>query len=281
MNLVPQTDFFQVPREPHEIIADALAYKPRAIYAGYSGGDDSLVSTHWMMNNVPGCRVLHINTGIGIELTRQHVRKTCAQYGWELIEVRAKEDCGQDYREMVLKHGFPGPAMHHRMYARLKERCVRKVVRESKVHRRDKVLIATGIHKEESLIRMGYGDRNINFVGAQMWVNHLYWWPKQRFREYIKEHGLPRSPVSVTLGMSGECLCGAYAHKGEKEMVRVVDPATAEYLDRLEEEVRAAGHNWGWEDGPPNSEKHGRDPSTMPMCRGCEKTQMLFEEAAE
>lgn len=267
-------DLFISPREPEEILAEAMTHKPVAIYSAFSGGDTSLVVTHWMMNHVPGCRVFHANTGIGLEPAREFVRETCRKYGWPLDEIRAKEDCGQDYREMVLKHGFPGPAMHHRMYARLKERPVRLLVKRAKKAHRDKVMISTGIYKEESQIRMGYGDRNINFVGSQMWANLFYWWPKARFTAYLTEHGIERSPVSKLLGMSGECLCGAHAHSGEKALVRIVDPATADYLDALERDVRAAGHDWGWEDRPPKpaKESHSSPDLFMPFCRGCEKT---------
>src|SRR5690606_4115847 len=147
-----------------------------------------------------------------------------------------------------------------RMYARLKERPVRLVVKRGKVgHRsRDKVLIATGIYKDESLIRMGYGDRNINFVGSQMWVNAMYWWPKWRFMEYLAYHGIKRSPVAEMLGMSGECLCGANAHPGEKALIRIVCPETADRIDRLEIKVRAAGHDWGWEERPPKRSEERR-----------------------
>lgn len=258
---------------PEEIIAMAEEYEPAARFVGYSGGDDSLVAAHWTMTNVPGCRVLHVNTGIGIERTRQHVRETCDRYDWPLTEIRALEDCGEDYDAIVLKNGFPGPAMHGRMYQRLKERAIRKVVARSKNRRRDKVMISTGIRQDESQRRMGYGDTVVDFVGAQMWVNPLYWRPKSWFMDYIAEHKLPRSPVSQMLGMSGECLCGAFAHPGEKALVRIVDPDTADRIDALEIRVREAGHNWGWEDRPPReAPDDGRQPDMfMPFCRGCEK----------
>lgn len=265
-------DMFTTPREPDAILSEALSFSPKAIYAAFSGGDTSLAMTHWMMSNVPGCRVFHANTGIGVEAAREFVRETCDKYGWPLDEIRAKEDCGQDYRQMVLRHGFPGPAMHHRMYARLKERPVRLLVKRAKTKRTDKIMIATGLYKEESAIRMGYGDRNVNFVGAQMWVNTHYWWPKSRFMDYIRQHKLQRSPVSEVLGMSGECLCGAHAHPGEKALVRLIEPKTADYLDELESEVRAAGHNWGWEDRPPkDKETTSTQIDLFTFCRGCEK----------
>lgn len=274
------TESTAVHRTPEDIIAEALTHKPVAIYAAMSGGDTSLATTHWMMTNVPGCRVFHANTGIGIEATREFVRETCAKYGWPLDEIRAREDCGQDYRAMVLEHGFPGPGHHRKMYQRLKERAVREIVRRSKTAKMDRVMIATGIYHDESMNRMGYADRVIDRVNAQIWVNPLYWWTKQRFLDYLAEHDIPRNPVAEALGMSGECLCGAYAHKGEKALIRVVCPRTADYLDELERDVRAAGHDWGWEGMPPRggvrkareAANVDRPRSDMPFCRGCEKT---------
>jgi 3'-phosphoadenosine 5'-phosphosulfate sulfotransferase (PAPS reductase)/FAD synthetase len=153
---------------PQQIINKAISlYKPVAIYAGFSGGRDSIATVHWMMNNVPGTEVVHFNTGIGIERSRVFVRETCASYGWKLHEIRAKEDCGQDYEELVKRFGFPGPDGHGMMYARLKERAVRLLVKRSKKNRNDKVLIATGIRHDESLRRMQYATREVNTVGAQ------------------------------------------------------------------------------------------------------------------
>lgn len=267
-----------------------MEFDPVAVYVGFSGGDDSLATTHWMMSNVPGCRPLHINTGIGIERTRQHVREVCAQYGWDLLEVRAKEDCGQDYDAYVMKWGFPGPPLHQRFYNRLKGRAIEKVVRDEKAKlnrakgwQRAKVMIATGIRNDESERRMGYGGREVNFVGGQMWVNPLYWRTKAWFMDYIREHNLPRNPVSELLGMSGECLCGAFAHEGEKAMIRLACPTTADRLDALEAKVRAAGHDWGWEDRPPREPKPPEVATIFrPMCVGCGKDedQRDFWEAA-
>lgn len=268
---------------PEEIIEKALDYKPVAVFVGYSGGDDSLATAHWAMTNVPSCEVVHFNTGIGIEATRDHVRKVCAEFGWPLTEVRAKEDCGQDYDAYVKKWGFPGPPLHQRFYNRLKGRCAEKVVRDRKRFRsREKVLFLTGIRHDESVRRMAYGGREVNHVGSQIWANPLYWRSKSWFMDYIREHNLPRNPVSEALGMSGECLCGAFAHKGEKALVRIVCPRTADRLDRLEAEVRALGFTWGWEDGPPKAPKVKllKAAPFMPTCQGCEKTADLFEDEA-
>lgn len=285
-----QYDLFPGPTPlEDEIIARALSHDPVARYVGYSGGDDSLVALHLAMMTVPGCRPVSFITGIGVQATIDHRRRVCDRYGWDLLEIHAKEDCGQDYDHYVMKWGFPGPPLHQRFYNRLKGRCVEKLVRDAKAatgvgpKSRRKVMIMTGIRKDESQRRMGYGGREVNFVGSQMWVNPLYHRPKSWFMDYIKAHNLPRNPVSVTLGMSGECLCGAFAHKGELAMVRTVCPRTAQRIEDLQERVRAAGHAWGWEEYPPETKVARKAKASKhhhPLCVGCEKTPYMFEETA-
>jgi len=261
-------------KEPRQIIDEALSqYEVNAKFVGMSGGRDSIAVTHWMMENVDGCKVFHLNTGIGIKRTREFVRDTCRDMGWPLVEIRAKEDCGQDFDEIVLKHGFPGPHGHTFMYNRLKERCLLRLHREYKQRRGGKILLATGLRYDESARRMRYAGREVNRQGGLIWVNPLYWFSASDRDRYIEEHSLPINPISATLGMSGECLCGAFAHKGEKEMVRLVDPETAERLDALERKCLERGFTWGWEGAPPAG-GHNPDQQTMdfqPLCVGCEK----------
>lgn len=269
-------------RSPEEIIAEALAFNPVAILALFSGGDDSLVSTEWYMENVPGCEVAHINTGIGLEITRRHVRETCARRGWKLTEVRAKEDCGQDYEKIVEKHGFPGPDAHRYMYSLLKERPIRKLVRDRKTKTSDKVLLLTGIRHDESARRSGYGGAEVTKVGAQVWVNALYWVPQSEFQRIRSERQLQRGPASVSLGMSGECLCGAFATPGELAGIRLLEPGTADRIERIEAVVKPK-HGWGWEGRPPPRLGSGKlappafeptDDLFSPLCTGCMKTPL-------
>ena len=268
-------------RTPADIVAEAMTHGPVAIRVGFSGGRDSLAVTDWMMENVPGAEPFHCNTGIGIERTREFVRDTCRDRGWPLHEIRAKEDCGQDYDALVMRHGFPGPDGHGMMYARLKERPIRELVRRAQGKRGDKVMLATGIRHDESVRRMRYSGREVNHVGSQLWVNPIYWWTPYQRDAYIKERGLPINPISADLGMSGECLCGAFAHKGEKALVRLVDAATAQRITDLEQRVSDAGFNWGWEGKPPRG---GHNPAQIdafrPLCVGCEKVHAITEETA-
>lgn len=255
----------------YSIMQEAVdTYHPVQIYVGFSGGTDSLATTHWVMTHYPNAKVFHINTGIGIERTRQFVRDTCAFYGWPLVEVHAKHDCGQDYEELVKQWGFPGPGHHTKMYNRLKERGIAKITRDAKTAWKDRVLFVGGIRKDESKRRSNYDDRVIQRQGARVWAMPIYYWTGTDKHRYIEEHGLPRNPVSDLLGMSGECLCGAYAHPGELELIRMVEPETAERIECLEREVKACGHRWGWEGKPPKSKEYD------PQLRGVVEEEQQF-----
>lgn len=266
---------------PEQILAQAQKeHGPVAIYVGFSGGRDSIAVTHWMMNRVHGCQAFHANTGIGIEATREYVRATCKRFGWPLVEIRAKEDCGQDYDELVKEQGFPGPDHHRKMYDRLKGRAVELLVRNVKKHRHDRVMIASGIRHDESLIRMGYAGREVNRVGAQVWINPIYWWSKHDRDAYIEQHKLPVNPISQKLGMSGECGCGAYAQPGELKFWKAIDPAFGERIERLQQEVLARGFTWAWDGRPPKG-GHNPDQESLfaPLCgSGCMRSAVVKKE---
>jgi tRNA(Ile)-lysidine synthase TilS/MesJ len=101
-----------------------MMHKPKHAVALFSGGYDSLVTTHLTMSYMERYYpklprfVAHINTGIGIEETRTFVRETCKQYGWTLKEYTTE----YNYDDLAMEYGFPGPAMHGVMYIKLKER---------------------------------------------------------------------------------------------------------------------------------------------------------------
>lgn len=281
-----------------QIMRQALdQYRPIAILAAYSGGNDSIVSTHFACKQFSAA-VVHCNTNIGITRTRKHVRDTSNKFGWQLKEQYAQPEGkpglvdetslpighwtdGTAYEEFVLNYGFPGPAQHGRMYQRLKERPLAKLVAELKLghSNRANVLIVSGIRHDESAIRAGY-RKAIQKDGGKIWVNPFYFQTAIDFEFYRQEFGLPRNPVSDRIGISGECLCGAFAKDGEKEKVRSVEPEIAKYLDLLEERVLANGFPWSWGKSPPQwwlDERKGQGmlfemgPEFQPMCVGCVK----------
>jgi 3'-phosphoadenosine 5'-phosphosulfate sulfotransferase (PAPS reductase)/FAD synthetase len=237
----------------------------------YSGGNDSTVLAHLMRHRVD--YAVHCNTTIGIEDTRQFVRDTCAAWGLELLERTAP----QSYRDLVLERGFPGPGMHYKMYQRLKERALREVQRELITDsRRQRVLFIAGRRRSESARRKNIPLHETD--GSVIWASPLAMWTKLDLNTYRLMMGdVPVNEVSEKLHMSGECLCGAYAHPNELEELRFWYPAVADDIEALQAEVTAAGHKppfngWGHGQGKPPEQ-------TGPLCSSCDFQMGLWEVA--
>jgi 3'-phosphoadenosine 5'-phosphosulfate sulfotransferase (PAPS reductase)/FAD synthetase len=246
------------------VLDEAIAkYKPVAILGLFSGGHDSLTAVHVASRHPAFTAAVHINTGIGVPQTRDFVNETCGRQQWLLFEYRAKEDCGQDYVDIVREHGFPGPAQHSKMYIRLKERALRVCIKEFKAghSRRDCVLLVSGVRFQESERRMGYKEP-ITKDGSKIWVNIINDWSKADCSSYIAGNNIPRSPVVDLIHKSGECLCGAFAKPGEFKELAFWYPEVATWIENM---PTPNGKCWGW--GATAERKKRKAPG--PMCEGC------------
>lgn len=222
----------------------------------FSGGNDSTVLTHLM--RPWSTHAAHANTGIGIEETRQFVRDTCAAWGLPLLE-RAAPRVEDSYRAHVLKHGFPGPGMHARIYQRLKERALEQIRREIVTNGyQERVIFLAGRRRDESKRREDVP--HVERKGSTVWESSLVDWTSLDMNTYRLMH-LDDDPVPVNdaaskLHMSGECLCGCFAKPGEREEVRFWYPAVIAYIEALEDEIADAAHipphrrTWGWGSDP-------------------------------
>lgn len=256
-------------QDEREIVAEAVLF---------SGGNDSTTLAHIFKDRAS--HAIHANTTIGIEQTRRFVRDTCEAWGIPLIEKTAPTS----YRELVIERGFPGPAMHFKMYQRLKERCLdaaRVDLGVSNSRTKAAVFIA-GRRRQESRRRadVPLSERD----GSVIWVSPLAFWTKLDLNTYrLMNPGIPRNQASDTLHMSGECLCGAFAHRGELDEIGHWYPEVRAEIEALEAEVRAAGHpepfcTWGHGQGKPSEEVGA-------MCTSCDarfipgQTDLLDEVA--
>jgi len=258
-------------RDPFSIMDEACSLAPDApVFGLFSGGHDSFVSSHLASQHPRFVGIVHVNTGIGIELSRVFVREMCRMFGWPLYEYKATElPTPQIYEEIVMKYGFPGPSQHSTMYSLLKERCLRRL-KGDYARRRDIVLI-TGIRKQESVKRMGYA-REIDKRGQWGWTAPTVDWSEEDCRSYMNAYNLPRNPVKDKLCISGECLCGAFARPGERLEIREHFPEIDDRLTRLEKcAVNTPCPKWG--SGGPSYEKlqerKGQTSMFMPLCVGC------------
>lgn len=236
----------------------------RKRFALLSGGDHSIVATHYAFEYGAADEAAHIDTGIGVPECKEFVQDVCRRYGWPLRILTPPP--GLSYWNLVMKYGFPGPAMHYLYYRNLKERAIRQLVKESKVGRMDEIALISGVHQQESARRMGFTMPRIK-IGSQVWLAPLFNFNALDFHDYKRKYSLPTSPVKAKLGFSGECLCGAFAKPREIEKIELHYPMTAAYIHDLEQSVNAAGKHcvWGTRPSKPNQ----LDIPFMPLCSSC------------
>lgn len=258
---------------------------PAGVVGMYSSGDDSgaVMITLELWSKARGIpfEVAHINTGIGIEASRAHARQVATDRTWRFSEWKTDPThyvrmvTGQERRRSV-PGGFPGAPLHSMYYRELKDRRVADLMRHIKraAPRSAQVLLVSGIRREESKRRMGYANE-INKQHAQIWVNPLLHATKDDCLDLMEFGNLPRNPASQTIHMSGECLCGAMNSPGELAEIRFWFPDTAAQIDRISEQVIAAGYPWGWDEERPSwfdALARGQAPlfDFMPLCVGCQ-----------
>jgi 3'-phosphoadenosine 5'-phosphosulfate sulfotransferase (PAPS reductase)/FAD synthetase len=234
-----------------------------ALAVGFSGGNDSTTLTHLFRKDVDFA--LHANTTIGIEETREFVRNTCEEWGLSLVE-RTPPRATDQYRHLVLTRdrgkkgqalgGFPGPAMHFKMYQRLKERAIEQVQREVITNsRRERFVVILGRRRTESQRRSRV--TSIDRRGARLNVSPLVNWTKadlNTYRLWSASVGetLPRNVASDLIHMSGECLCGSFASPGERAEIAYWFPGPFEQIAELEsalagrDDIPEHRKSWGW-----------------------------------
>lgn len=219
-------------------------YDPSHVFACFSGGHDSLVASHVASRHPRFSGCFHANTGIGIEQSREFVRRTCAESGWRLVEYAPSDlDGGYTYDELVLEMGFPrGPQSHNRCLFYLKQRAMNRLVREHKENYHDRIGLVTGIRRQESNRRMNADmSQPCTRDGAKVWINPIIDWSGTDCTRYIERVGLDRNPVVDNLHRSGECLCGALANPKEIRLIEALYPEAAERIHDLERRCEEKG----------------------------------------
>lgn len=222
-----------------------------------SGGHDSLTAMHvaQQSDHVHLDGIVHINTGIGISDTRAFVRQRAHELGLDYYEVGRPEPIGdrsefrphvREYRYLIRQYGFPGPAVHDKMYINLKHEPLKAWL---DAHYPDRELtLVSGVRRHESERRM----ENVDETGVQDYLGCTTVSPIVEFTgldvtRYRAGLDLPSNPVVDALEMSGECLCGAFANRGELRMLRIFYPDMWRRIKCLEAMVSVACCH---EDGP-------------------------------
>ncbi len=262
--------------ESKEIIDKAVAdYKPYATVLMLSGGDDSRLTQEVLRElGIRPDFIIHGVTGTGIKQTTDFVRKIAATTDSKYVEA----DAGDAYIDYLLRKGFfgKGVSAHKFSYHVLKAIFFRKAVshhiRNGKRNR--KVLFFNGVRVDESDNRADkLGDNPYNIDPAaksNIWVNVVHWWTTKQRDQYLSGNSCERSPVSICLGRSGECMCGTMQSGADRMLASEFYPEWGEWIDELDKFITKK-FGWGW--GMSASKKMIQDTKDvsdfMPMCIGC------------
>lgn len=255
------------------------AADPIAVFGLYSGGHDSFTSTYVASAHPRFTAAVHVNTGFGIEATREHVRETCEARRWPLLEYKASENVNakgepdpKSYEWYALRFGFPGPGGHQLIYNHLKERQLRRLERDFGAvggKRPRRVLYVNGCRSQESERRMA-NTQESQIDGRRAWAAVIHDFSALQTRETLAEARQEPNPVTQLIHKSGECMCGAFAQQGELEELNCWDLTRPMYnrIKALEQEI-VPRFGRGWGERPIDDNLTIVNPGML--CWGCDK----------
>lgn len=213
-------------------------------YSLFSGGNDSLVATHYSMSRGYTDEVLYLDTGTGLEENKEYIKEVCENREWPL----RVEETPVDYKEKVLEYGFPNPSQHSWYYRYLKERQLGKIATECD----EKPHFYTGVRKSESRRRMKNVDSEVKETDRWFWHSPISDFTEEDCDEYIEEYDLSRSEIVKNIHRSGDCFCGAFAHRDEELIdLEAHYPEHYRWIKSVEDEVQderggeEKGSYWG------------------------------------
>ena len=195
-----------------------------------SGGKDSVCAAHHLCERgrLAGC--VFVDTGIACPDARPFVEDLCAARGWDLQVFPAP----MSYESLIERYGFPKNLVGHSWaFGSLKERAIVRAKRELGPG----TIFASGARRRESSRRARSIARGFRHNGKVLIENPIVEWSTAEVWAYLRANGLPVSPAYLSLGRSGDCLCGAFSKRGEADTVRRAYPAVADRIHRLEERV--------------------------------------------
>jgi 3'-phosphoadenosine 5'-phosphosulfate sulfotransferase (PAPS reductase)/FAD synthetase len=198
----------------------------------FSGGRDSLCTLEYMrrLGERAGVEItaLHANTTAGLPEVEEYVRTTCANMKVPLVTVRPPKD----FFGLAKKWGIPG----------VKSRWCCKTLKVAPMRRYlseidGPKVIYDGIRAAESAVRAKYVPMWFHPSFRCLSVSPIFGWSDGEVDGYIKRNELPPNPTA-SLGISGECWCGAYMCRTDFEALLKMCPDVFDKLVEVEKAQR-------------------------------------------
>lgn len=227
------------------VIEEARAEGAEEFYALVSGGKDSLATASVAFDLGVLDGIIYIDTTIRVPDSLEHVKQVAFERGWPEVTVLTTK---KTFESFVLKYGFPRPSSHTWAFNSLKWYPLWEFRRDTKDRN---ICFLSGVRRLESRRRMGHVTRFYREPKKRgdrmMWAAPIINWSTPEVLSYLVDKGIVISPAYKKIGISGDCLCGAYARAGEAELIAKHYPEVAEQIRLLEEKAkgRTSQKTWG------------------------------------
>ena len=225
-------------QDPLKILQEVEdTYHRDKFYVMTSGGKDSQTVLDFVNSVGKLEAVVHIKTNIGLSMTTNFVKDFCQSRGYPIHVIEPKPKFV--YVSQALEEGFPGPSQHGIIMWYLKLKAMREFALSINP---EKHCLVTGVRKYESHRRMGKYLTPIQNNGRLWFVSPYYFKSDEEvYKEFLTKN-LPISPAyKKGFHTSGECLCGAFGTRKEKEEIKRVDPHLAEFIEWIELGIKKFG----------------------------------------
>jgi hypothetical protein len=205
---------------------------PKPVYSLFSGGKDSFATASVLAKAGLLKGVVMIDTGIAADTWHEDVMEIVLKKGWywEIVPTPYR------YEAFVAQYGFPGPAMHGIVMNYLKGRAIRQW---KKSHAGE--ALASGVRQEESKRRGWSAVFESQWEGVTIYAPILNWTTEEVIA-FNRDRCYQKPRTYLTMGISGDCLCGAFAQTHEPEAIRAYCPIAAARIAAMRP---PDGYTWG------------------------------------
>lgn len=248
-------------KPPEEVLMDCAKGLGQEVWGLCSGGKDSMTACYIAHKYRPLNGIVTVDTTIGvfkvvngkkIYVALEAAKKFADLLGIQHIIIKPKKS----FKEYVQKYGMPHPGQHNAVYRELKWKPMVKFVRSRKGPKGEyyDVVFISGVRILESKKRfISAKPTQVDPTVKRMrFVAPIIYWDTETVIKFIQEKQFPKSDSYNTLHLSGDCLCGAYAEKGESELISLFYPECGRYIAECEKQANKdhKGKN-GWGNNTP------------------------------
>lgn len=269
--------------ESQRILTTAIEkWQPVALVALFSGGYDSMISTHILhrleTHGLP-IQVWAIDTQLAADGWGEYVQSVADRQGWNFHIYDNKKGFAQ-FVTSVEKKGCPRTKkMHTFVFQKLKERGIDAIHVMNKKKRSDKTLFISGMRRVESADRKNADESSRIGKSNKIFAAPIVHWSNEQCDWYRLKNQLPDNPFYNTVKGSGDCQCN-WGNFITYRMLKKHSPKLAAGNVKIIDQISKKYHGYGWDGiGAGQTEMlqdfEGECQLTSPfLCEGCSRAKV-------